>query len=159
VNSAPIDWDEYNQSPFLPQWLCKDETLEMARYDDGLCKDIDNNICAMVEQYDIDKVKGALLDRIGKILAEPREANDDDLYRTLLKLRILLNTTSGSINDVIKVIKFIYASEIVHITPDYPAGLSILHDGEGQNLNFNKIIAAVVPAGVAYNTKELFYFF
>jgi len=154
----PVDWDEYNEPPFLPQWLCEGETLELARYDDGLRKEIESQLRKMVEQYDLDKVKGVLLDRIGKILAEPRNGNDDELYRILLHLRKLLNTADGTVNDVIKVIKFFYTSEIVQITANYPAGISILHDGEGPNVDFNKIMAAVVPAGVAYDTKELFYF-
>jgi hypothetical protein len=156
--NKPIDWDEYNEPPFLPQWLSEGETLELARYDDGLRMEIEKQIRAMVEQYDIDKVKGVLLDRIGKILAEVRNGNDDALYRIMLKLRKLLNTADGTVNDVIKVIKFFYTSEIVNISPNYPAGISIFHDGEGPNVDFNKIMAAVVPSGVAYDTKELFYF-
>lgn len=154
-----IDWNEYNEPPFFPQWLCEGETLDLAKYDDGLRIEIEKQLRAMVEQYDLETVKGALLDRIGKILAEPRNGNDDELYRLLLRLRILLNTTDGTINDVIKVIKFFYTSEVVNITPNYPAGISILHDGEGPNIDFNRIISAVVPAGVAYDTKELFVFF
>jgi hypothetical protein len=43
--------------------------------------------------------------------------------------------------------------------PDYPAGLIIEHDGEGTpGLNFNKLLAEIVSAGVSFSTKELFYF-
>jgi hypothetical protein len=156
---APVDWKEYNQPPFFPQWLSQDETLALALYDDPLLKDIDDQIMCIKDQYDLDTVKGILLDRIGKILGEPRHGNPDEMYRVLLRLRILLNTTNGTVNDVIKVIKFIYSSEEVHITPNYPAGISILHDGEGtQGLDFNRIISQVVGAGIAYDTKELFDF-
>jgi hypothetical protein len=159
MNFNPINWKEYNKPPFLPQWLCRDETLEMARYDDGLRVDIENNLRAMADQYDLDNVRGDLLDRLGKILNEPRDANTDEFYRIILKLRILLNTTNGSINDIIKTIKFLYSSEEVHLVAAYPAGIIIEHDGEGTpGLNFNKIIAQVVPAGVDYSTKEIFRF-
>jgi len=152
-----VNWDEYNEPPYLPQWLCEGETLELAKYDDNLRIEIENELRSMVEQYDLDKVKGVLLDRIGKILAEPRNGNDDEIYRLYLKLRTMLNTTDGSVNDVIKVIKYLYSSEIVQIVPDYPAGLIILHDGEGPDINFNAIIRQVVGAGIDYSTKELFY--
>jgi hypothetical protein len=74
-------------------------------------------------------------------------------------LRRLLNTNDGSIPSIIEAIKFIYFSEIVHIVPDYPAGLIIEHDGEGTpGLNFNKLLAEIISAGVSFSTKELFYF-
>ena len=153
-----IDWDKYNEPPYLPQWLCEGETLELARFDDPLRKNIERQVHLMVEQYDLDNIEGEQLDRIGNLLSEPRLGNDDDLYRIHLKLRILLNTTNGSINDIIKVVKFFFSSEIVHIVPNYPAGLSILRDGEGPPIDFNRIIAAVVPAGVSYDTRELYDF-
>jgi hypothetical protein len=155
---TPVDWEKYNKPPYFPQWLATGETLLRAKYDDPLLADIDAVLRDISGQYDIETVKGILLDRIGKILAEPRQGNDDTLYRLMLKLRILLNTADGTLNNVIKIIKFFYSSEEVHIAPDYPAGISILHDGEGPNLDFNRIIAALVPAGVSYNTKEVFYF-
>jgi len=153
-----IDWDEYNEPPYLPQWLCDDETLELAKYDDPLRIEIESQLRLMVEQYHLENIEGEQLDRIGKILGEPRNGNDDKLYRVYLMLRILLNTTNGTVNDVIKVIKYFYTSEVVNIKQNYPAGVSILHDGEGPNIDFNRIIAAVIPAGVAYDTKELFNF-
>jgi hypothetical protein len=143
----PIDWDEYNRPPYFHQWLAKGETLKRANYDDPLLADIDKAMRDMAGQYDLETVRGRPLDRIGKIPAEPRNGNDDDLYRILLRLRIMLNTIKGTVNDVIKVIKFFYGSEVVRIIPDYPAGIAILHDGEGPNLDFNRVIAALIPAG------------
>ncbi|MDR1903754.1 MAG: hypothetical protein LBQ88_15915 [Treponema sp.] len=153
-----IDWKLYNRPPFYQQWLCREDTLKLASFGDKGLAEVDDQILALKDQWDIDNVKGALLDRMGKILAEPRNGNNDEMYRLFLKLRTMLNTTSGSVNDVIKVIKFLYSSEIVHIVPDYPAGLIILHDGEGPDINFNAIIKQVVGAGIDYSTKELFYF-
>ena len=113
----PIDWDEYNRPPYFHQWLAEGETLKRANYDDPLLAGLDAVTRSMAGQYDLDDVKGRLLDRVGKILAEPRDGNDDELYRILLRLRIMLNTTKGTVNDVIKVIKFFYDSEVVHGQP------------------------------------------
>jgi hypothetical protein len=154
----PIDWNAYNKPPFLPQWLSRGETKKFVSFDDSQLMEIEGEIYKLSDQHDIEKAKGVLLDRIGKIVSEPREGNDDALYRLLIKLRILLNTTDGSVNDIIKVIKFIYSSEVVHITPNYPAAITILHDGETANVDFNKIIAQVIGAGIGYDTRELFYF-
>jgi hypothetical protein len=52
-----------------------------------------------------------------------------------------------------------YSSEVVHITPNYPAGLIVEHDGEGTpGLNFNRLLAEIIAAGVSYSTKEIFIF-
>jgi hypothetical protein len=76
-----------------------------------------------------------------------------------LKLRVILNTNDGSVSSIINAVKFMYASEIVHVVLDYPAGLILEHDGEGApGINFNKLLAEIVPAGVSSSTKELFYF-
>jgi hypothetical protein len=92
-------------------------------------------------------------------LSETRNGNTDEYYRILLKLRRLLNTNNGSIPSIIKAIKFFYSSEVVHIVPDYPAGLIIEHDGEGTpGLNFNRLLTEIIPAGVSFSTKEIFIF-
>jgi hypothetical protein len=154
----PIDFNVYNKPPYYPQTYARGETKKLVSFDDEQFAELDRLIDKMSDQYDLEKAKGILLDRLGKLVDENRDGNDDELYRLLIRLRILLNTTDGSINDIIKVIKFIFSSEVVHIQPNYPAGISILHDGESPAVNFNKYIAQVVAAGVAFDTKELFYF-
>jgi hypothetical protein len=154
-----IEWKTYNRPPFYQQWLCRDDTLKLATFGDRGLAEIDDQILALKEQWDLDNVKGHFLDRIGKFLSEARNGNTDDRYRIMLNLRRLLNTNDGSIPSTIKTIKFFYSSEIVHIVPDYPAGLIIEHDGEGTpGLNFNKLLAEIIPAGVSFSTNEIFYF-
>jgi hypothetical protein len=154
-----IEWKNYNRPPFYQQWLCRDDTLKLASFGDRGLAEVDDQIRAIKDQWDLDTVKGHFLDRIGKLLNEKRNGNTDAHYRILLKLRRLLNTNDGSIPQIIEAIKFIYSSEIIHIVADYPAGLIIEHDGEGNpGLNFNKLLAEIIPAGVSFSTKELFYF-
>jgi hypothetical protein len=155
-----IDWKQYNRPPYRQQWLCRDDTLKPAAFGDKGLAEVDNQALSLKDQWDLEKVKSHFLDRIGKLLNEYRNGNTDDYYRILLKLRRLMNTNDGSIPSIIKAIRFLYSSEVVHIVPNYPAGLIIEHDGEGTpGLNFNKIIAEIVPAGVSFSTKELFNLF
>jgi hypothetical protein len=153
------DWKIYNKPPFYQQWLCRDDTLKLTAFGDKGLSDFDDQVFALKDQWDLETVKGGFLDRIGKLLSEARNGNTDEYYRILLKLRRLLNTNNGSIPSIIKAIKFIYSSEVVHIVADYPAGLIIEHDGEGTpGLNFNKLLAEIIPAGVSFSTKEIFVF-
>jgi hypothetical protein len=155
---APIDWKQYNKPPFYQQWLCKGDPFKLATFGDQNLTDIVSQVLRLKDQWNLDSAKGVQLDRIGKLLNEKRNENDDEVYRLLLKLRPMLNTANGTINDIIKVIKFVCGGGIVHIVPDYPARLIIFHDGEAQGENFNEIIRQVVGAGIDCFTKELFYF-
>ena len=154
----PIDWKVYNKPPYFPQYLSRGDTKKLVSYDDGQLVELDRCIDKMSDQYDLDRAKGIFLDRLGKLKDEPRNGNNDDLYRLMIRLRILLDTANGSIPDIIKVIKFLYGSEIVHIVPNYPAAIIIMHDGETAPVNFNSIITQVIGAGIGYETRELFYF-
>jgi hypothetical protein len=158
-NFQKIDWNSYNKPPYWQQWLCREDTLKLATFGDRGLAEVDDKILELKDQWDLDNTRGYFLDRIGKFLNEDRNGNPDDIYRVMLKLRKILNTSDGSIPSIIKAIKFLYSSEVVHIVPNYPAGLIIEHDGEGTpGLNFNKIIAEIVAAGVSYSTTELFDF-
>ncbi|MDR2952574.1 MAG: DUF2612 domain-containing protein [Treponema sp.] len=158
MNFEPVDFNVYNKPPFYPEYLARGETKKLVSFDDKQFAELDRLIDKTSDQYDLDKVKGVLLTRLGNLLAENRNGNEDELYRLLVRLRILLNTTDGSINDIIKVIKFLYSSEVVHIVPNYPAALTIKHDGQQDQINFNKIIVQVIGAGIGYDTKEIFIF-
>ena len=152
----PVDFKVYDKPPYYPQYLSRGETKKLVSFDSDQFAELDRLVDKTSDQYDLDRAKAVLLDRLGKLVNESREGNDDELYRLLIRLRVLLNTTNGSINDIIKVIKFIFSSETVHIQQNYPAGITILHDGENPSINFNKYISQVVAAGVSYDTRELF---
>jgi hypothetical protein len=154
-----IDWKIYNRPPFYQQWLCREDTLKLASFGDKGLADIDNQIISLKEQWDLDNTKGYFLDRIGKILREDRNTNPDKIYRMFLRLRTMLNTADGTVNDIIKIVKFIYSSREIKITPDYPAGLLIEYDGEQQDyIDYNAILAQVIGAGIGYHTKAMFDF-
>lgn len=151
-----IDFSSFNKPKHFPQWLCSGDTLKLAEYDDAQLEELDKNIRDMSGQFDIDSAKDAELDRIGKILGEDRGGNSDRIYRIYLKLRTMLNTADGTVEDIIRFVKFFFTSETVHLVPNYPAGLRILHDGFNDTVDFNRIIKQIVGAGIAYDTRELF---
>lgn len=156
MSMAKIDFAAFNEPKYFPMWLCDGDTLRLAEYDDAQLEELDRNILNMSAQFDIDNAAGAELDRIGKILGEDRGGNSDKVYRIYLKLKTMLNTANGTVEDIIKFVKFFYSSETVHLVPDYPAGLRILHDGFNDTLDFNRIIRQIVGAGISYDTREIF---
>lgn len=156
MSMEQIDFAAFNNPKHFPMWLCDGDTLKLAEYDDAQLEELDRNIRNMSAQFDIDGAAGEELDRIGKILGEDRGGNSDKVYRIYLKLRTMLNTANGTIEDIIKFVRFFYSSETVHLVPNYPAGLRILHDGFNDTLDFNRIIKQIVGAGISYDTRELF---
>jgi hypothetical protein len=154
-----IDWTIYNRPPYYQQWLCRGDTFKLASFGDKGLAGLDDHILRLKDQWDLDSTGGYFLDRMGKILKEKRNGNTDEVYRKYLKLRTMLNTADGTVNDIIKVVKFIYASREVKIVPDYPAGLVIEYDGEEQEyFDYNAILAQVIAAGVGFHTRAMFDF-
>ena len=151
-----IDFAGYNKPKHFPMWLCDGDTLKLAEYDDAQLEELDKNARSIADQYGIDTASGAELDRIGKILGEDRGGNSDKVYRIYLKLKTMLNTANGTIEDIIRFVKFFYSSETVRLVPNYPAGIRILHDGENPTLDFNRIVKQIVGSGISYDTRELF---
>jgi hypothetical protein len=153
-----IDFGKYNKPPFYPQYLSRGETKKLVSFDDEQFGELDRLIDKTSDQYDLDKAKGILLDRLGKLKDVPRDGNEDELYRLLIRLQIMLDTTDCSVPDIIKIIKVIYSSEEIRLQPKYPAGIIILHDGENDSIDFNKYLSQIIAAGVGYETMELFKF-
>jgi hypothetical protein len=155
----PVDWDEYNQPPFFPEWLSRGETLDLAKFDDGVKADTNQAINSVAEQYDLEKAKGILLDRAGKLLNQPRKGQDDERYRSWLRLKAMINNSTGTVNEIIDIIEFVYRAANINLEPNYPAGLRIRHDGDDAfDSELNKRIAQALPAGISYTVTEIFSF-
>jgi hypothetical protein len=154
-----IEWKGYNRPPYLQQRLTEGDPKKLVSFGDKNLEDVNQQVLGLKDEWDLDNVRAWFLDRIGKLMNEKRSGNTDEYYRTILKLRTILNTNDGTVNSIIKAIKFLYQSEVIHIVPDYPAGLIIEHDGEGTpGLNFNKLLNEIIAAGVSFSTKEIFPF-
>lgn len=62
--------------------------------------------------------RGVQLDRIGRLVGQPRSGADDESYRFYLRARIAANRSNGTVNDLIRVFKaMLGATEIPLYTP------------------------------------------
>jgi hypothetical protein len=154
-----IDWKKYNRPPYWQQWMCTGDTEKLAKFGDSNLTDVNQQILLLKDETDLDNGTGKALDRRGKVLVEPRNANPDKVYRKFLKLRTMLNTADGSLNNIIEIMKFAYESRSIRLIPEYPAALIVEYDGEAQSyFDYNTIMAQVIPAGVGYYTRARFIF-
>ena len=101
---------------------------------------------------------GAQLDMWGKILNEPRGGLSDTLYRGFLEARIITNTSSGTIDAIVKVLRMITRSESVIYMPTYPAALILQYENPAipiaQKQRVKNQIASMIPAGVGFEIVE-----
>jgi hypothetical protein len=152
----PIDWEKYNKPPYLQSWMGKGDTLSLVKFGDKNLSDVNEQILKLKDAWDIDKLAGLELDRMGKLVERWRRGYADPQYRTLLKIKIMLNTADGTYNDIIKIVKMFYDADLVEIVPQYPARIVIRHSGEGDALiDFNSVLKEVVGAGIGYGTVEV----
>lgn len=79
-------------------------------------------------RLDIDNAVGAQLDGIGSIVGQAREGNDDDKYKILIKLRIGINVSEGTIEDIITIWKLVTGGTDVTIREAYPAKIELTTD-------------------------------
>lgn len=156
-----VDWDLYSKPPFLPGWMTKGETLELAKIPHEQFTEIEQNISNLAEQYDENVMKNntSLIDRRGALLGLKRQGQDNETYLHLQNLRKQLNLNNSTVNDIIKILKMYYNNETIEIVPDYPAGIRILHYGQStEKVDFNNFIKEVIGAGISYATEEYYKF-
>ncbi|MBM7623637.1 DUF2612 domain-containing protein [Sporohalobacter salinus] len=82
--------------------------------------DIKNEINSIQDTRVIDKTYGKHLDRIGENVGQPRGHLDDDIYRILLKARMKINLSSGTINEIIEILSSIFQSNADEIKVEEP---------------------------------------
>lgn len=87
---------------------------------------------------------GGQLDVIGAILTQPRNGQTDNLYRKYLQARILLNRSSGTIEQILEIFGLITSSAAVQIKEFQPAAFELHLYG-----------AAITPPEVALYTTIL----
>ena len=178
-----MDFTQFNQPPFLPQFMCEGEPKKFATIGDTGWTSADDAAISVVDSLDLASATGVSLDRAGKILAIPRDGKADDTYQVALQLKAILNKSRGTIEDVITLIRLLYEATSVVITPTYPAGISIVHNGkvsldgrllayfsDGWQIGYisndtmvfstpdyslDSLIISAIPAGISYTITKV----
>jgi hypothetical protein len=72
---------------------------------------IENTLQDMLVFRTVDRATGVNLDRLGKIVGQPRNGLVDDDYRRYIRARIAANRSRGTVNDILKVARLIVYSD------------------------------------------------
>lgn len=97
----------------------------------------------------IETAVGVQLDGIGVIVGRARGGLSDPLYRVRLHAQILLNKSSGTLDEILTIVALLEASPITDVVEKYPAGFVIeILDIQGDPAQLAAIIAEARAAGV-----------
>lgn len=111
---------QYQNKPRIAALICSYQSEIQA---------IEDAIATLYEYaLSIEKAQGVALDRLGRILREARNGRADDPYRRSLRVRVLVNKSSGAIPRLIKIARLFEETAdepgaYVRIRPAFPARL------------------------------------
>ncbi len=79
-------------------------------------QEIEDAAWQLFTQRGIDTAVGVQLDRIGKIIGQPRDGRTDEVYRRFLSARIVVNKSGGTVDEILRVAELVLDDEDVTLT-------------------------------------------
>ena len=73
--------------------------------------ELENIFQDLLDDRSVDTAVGVQLDQVGLLVGELRNRRDDEEFRNAIKLKIAVNTSSGTVEDIIRVIKLLFGEE------------------------------------------------
>lgn len=113
-------------------------------------QELENAAFPLFSRLSIDSMIGTQLDLIGDIVGQNRQGQDDITYRVFLKAKIGINTSSGTIEDVLSVWKILLPDATLELTELFPAEISLVTDAilTDAQKDFLKDFDDILSAGV-----------
>lgn len=119
-------------------------------------QDAEDAVCEILFDTTIDASVGQQQDNLGAIVGELRSGRSDLQYGTALRVRILINQSNGSIEDVIGIVTALLQDNdlTVSVLESFPASFIIqilepIDPAEIDIANIGNLVATGRPAGVA----------
>lgn len=104
----------------LPERFRKPNNLDLYYVLYGGYGEIEKGFASINDSRNIDKAKGETLDKLGANVGQVRNGEDDDLYRQLIKVRILANMSIGNIPTINKVMSILVKDIYLGISEAWP---------------------------------------
>jgi len=114
---------------------------------------------ALFTQRDLANAVGIQLDRLGTIVKEERQDRTDDAYRRMIGVRILINKSSGRVEDIYKIIRAALgpSTVVARIQEAFPAAFTVrIYSGFG-DLDLDSLARALrqaKPVGVRMDVVD-----
>lgn len=90
-------------------------------------QDLEDGIHEVLNKRNLDDAVGVQLTILGKLVGQPRLLSDDDLFRSFVATRILINLSEGTASNIITVVERIFfGNETFKYREEPPAQFRIL---------------------------------
>lgn len=111
--------------------------------------DVEDTLWELLESLDVNLAYGYALDLIGKEVGQLRNGADDDYYRKLILLKIFINNSSATPNDVIEITKLLFDVPEITYSEVYPAAVLLEINTTNADRAANApLLRQILPAGV-----------
>lgn len=123
--------------------------VSMARIIGRRAQTLEDLFWSILTQLNIDDAVGVQLDKLGKVVGEPRLGRDDDEYRDMIRVRILANRSNGEPWRLIQIAKTYADAVAVRLREYYPAAILMeVVGGDYVPVGLRKILVDSKLAGV-----------
>lgn len=92
--------------------------LHQSLYADEI-QELSNSAQSLSRRFNIDLSYGDNLDRIGEIIGLSRNGLNDIYYRQFLKAKALVNSSNGSINTIIRIVRYLTNADSIQLINGY----------------------------------------
>lgn len=113
--------------------------------------DLEVAIQQVREAFDIGTAVGVQLDVIGRVVGESREGRGDDDYRRFLRVRILINQSTGTPEELLAAAELVTQPDTLTLVESFPAFVTITAFAGGAVVDGGKVdevLQLMKPAGV-----------
>lgn len=113
-------------------------------------QELEDNIALQRDAFDVDTAVGDQLDSLGKRVGERRDDRIDDVYRTAIRVRILVNRSNGRLEELLAIALGISPAATIRARELYPAALSLEFSTLGTSTlqNAYRLLKKAKAAGV-----------
>jgi hypothetical protein len=113
-------------------------------------QELEGALWAMNNAFDVDTATGDQLDLLGKLVGEARQDRLDAEYRTAVRARVLVNSSSGTMAELLAIGAAISPTAVIAARELYPAAMSLEFDtfGDSSLQETYRLLRAAKTAGV-----------
>jgi len=141
-----------NDDTTKPDLILKQGIENLVRVFCDELQELENAALEVMYELDLANVSGSSLDVIGKLVGvTSRQSMTDAELRTEIELQIAINSSKGTIDDVVAAIKRITRSTIVEWVESFPASVDFTVNGNTASKKVLDQIGRLFSAGVGFN--------
>lgn len=118
-NSAHVD----EAIGHLIQWFKRPRNMEVLRITIGQIQQLEDAYNQLLGAWDVNTAVGDQLDKLGLRVGELRDDRVDAVYRIAIKVRVLVNSSEGTLNELLAILAMADEDLVSVARESYPAGV------------------------------------